>query len=130
MTLEDQIRKIPHITNLGLALVDYVRSIQPGEFSLESRSWIYRPANFVTFEVHYQRASNIALSLRGGTKEFDPYDILPLTYHRGGAYSLCRIEHPNQLEAASYYICRALEIYRRGRRRSHTTERRVKVTRA
>ena len=84
MTIEQEIQQLRSISSIGLALVAFTRAIHPkGDFTLESRSWIYRPDNFVTLEVHFQRANNITLSLRGITTEFEEYPVLPLTSGHG-----------------------------------------------
>src|SRR5438445_795244 len=125
MTIEQEIQQLESISPVGLALVAFARAIHPtGDFVLESRSWIYRPDNFVTFDIHFQRANNITLSLRGGTSEFDEYPLLPLTIGMGHVYSRCKIERADQLDAASYYIRRALELYQRGRSRPHKKQKR------
>ena len=126
MAIQDEILKLRSISNTGLALVDFVRSIHPkGDFSQETKSWVYRPDNFVVFDIHYQRANSITLSLRGSPSEFQHYEILPLSLGMGHVYSRCKIENPNQLDAASYYIRRALELYKRGRTRPHKEEKRI-----
>ena len=44
MTIQDEILKLRSISNTGLALVDFVRSIHPkGDFSRKSKSCVYRP---------------------------------------------------------------------------------------
>lgn len=127
MALEDQIRNLDKIDRIGLALLDFVRAIHPGEFELKGNSWIYRPDNFVTMDVHWQRANNLTLSLRGAPKEFDVRDCLPLSYGMGRVYSRCKIERPDQLDAASSYIRRALELYQRGRSRPITHPRTIEI---
>ena len=117
MTLEDDIKKLKGITRVGFSLVDFIRSIHPGEFQLEGNYWVYRPDNFVTIDVHWKRANNITLSLRGAPTEFVTHAGSPLTYGMGNVYSRCKIERADQLDAASYYIRRALELYQRGRSR-------------
>ena len=125
MTVEDEILKLRFISRIGLALIDFIQSIQPiGNFQFESNSWVYRPNNFVAFDIHYQRANNITLSLRGQPNEFDHYTSLPIYAGRGN-YSRCKIESSNQLDAAAYYIRRALELYNRGRTRAIRSEKRI-----
>jgi hypothetical protein len=78
---------------------------------------------FLIFIIKGQK--NITLSLRGSPSEFDRYEILPLSIGMGRVYSRCKIEKPNQLDAASYYIRRALELYKRGRSRPYKKEIRI-----
>ena len=126
MSLEAEIQQLPSISQLGLALSAFVRAIHsPGEFVHEGRSWVYRPDNFVTFDIHYQRARNITLSLRRAPTEFEQIPSLPLTAGMGYVYSRCKIERADQLDAAAYYIRRALELYSRGRSRELKKEVRI-----
>ena len=84
MTLEQEIRKLSGIDTIGHALMDFVVAIHPGgSFVQEERSWVYRPDNFVVFYVHFQRANNITLSLRGAPHEFDQHSCLALDYGMG-----------------------------------------------
>jgi len=123
MSLKDEIEKIPELKNIGLALVDYAVSLFHGiEFEQSGTRWVARPKNYVTFEVHWKRAKNIAISLRGNPSEFLAFDELPLKQGMAG-YSECKITNQSQLAAASTYIRRAAEIYQRGRDRERTTPR-------
>lgn len=123
MSLKDEIEKLPELKNIGLALVDYTLSLFKGlEFKQTGNRWVARPMNYVTFEVHWKRAKNIALSLRGNPSEFIAHEELPLKQGMAG-YSECKITNHSQLAAASAYIRRAAEIYKRGRERDRTTPR-------
>jgi len=127
MSLEDEISKLDGIRHVGLALLDFSRSILKGNFELEGNYWVYRPDNFVTFDVHWKRANNITLSLRGAPSEFEALDCLPLKTGMGGVYSRCKIERADQLDAAASYIRRALELYQRGRSRDLKHPRRIET---
>ena len=71
MTIEEEISKITELKHMGLALVQFATSlIESNKFELSERRWVARPHNFVTFEVHWQRAKNISLSLRGNPAEY------------------------------------------------------------
>jgi hypothetical protein len=126
MSLSQEIGNLDGIAPLGHALVEFVTAIHPGgTFEREGKSWVYRPDNFVVFDVHYQRANNLTLSLRGAPREFETHADLPLIYGMGRVYARCKIESADQLDAAAYYIRRALELYKRGRSRPALTEVRV-----
>jgi len=85
-------------------------------FSMKSNRWVAEP-NLVTFDVHWKRAKNIALSLRGNPEEFQHSELLAIKPGMGG-YSECTITHVGQLAAAASYVSRAAEIRRRGRNRT------------
>ncbi|WP_434148693.1 hypothetical protein ACR2R6_15685 [Methylocaldum gracile subsp. desertum] len=117
MSLEEEISKVTELKHVGLALLQYVQSLVEGtEFQAHERRWVARPHNFVTFEVHWQRARNITISLRGNPSEFIQFSELPLKGGMAG-YSECKVTSTNQLRAASSYIARAAELYKRGSRR-------------
>ncbi|MGB7541253.1 MAG: hypothetical protein WBM28_04455 [Burkholderiales bacterium] len=119
--LENEISKITELEHVGLALVQFAKSLVPGTSFEQSEGgrWIARPRNFVTFEIHWQRVRNIALSLRGNPTEFLPHEELPLKAGMGG-YAECRITSVRQLAAASSYISRAAEISLKGATRVRT----------
>ena len=119
-TIESEIDQLRGITNIGRALVDFARSLRPGEFHLEGKRWVFRPDNFVTMSIHCTRANNLSLSLRGAPSEYDQSDKLKLNSGMGHVYAECKIERRDQLAAAASYIERAHEIYRRGRGRTPT----------
>lgn len=120
MSLEEEIAKVPELGYVGLALVQFARSLAEGtEFQSHDRRWVARPHNFVTFEVHWQRASNIALSLRGNPSEFIQMPELPLRAGMAG-YSECKVTSARQLHAACSYVARAGELYQRGAQRVRT----------
>ena len=99
-----------------MALVQFAESLFPKcRFIKKTNRWVADP-NFVTFDIHWKRAKNVALSLRGDPTEFDQAAVLPLKRGMGG-YSECTVTNPAQLAAAASYISRAAEIYSRGRTR-------------
>jgi len=117
--IQNEMKKLGPLADIGAALVAYAESIADGgKFELSGNRWVVRPNNFVTFEPHYQRALNIAVSLRGNPNEFAKLPELPLKEGMAG-YSECSITQANQLAAAAFYIRRAHELYHRGRSRTH-----------
>src|SRR5438128_324477 len=103
MTIDEEMKQLPTLEIVGLALAQFARSLHPkdkslgplthiyrdgrppfteqgypkGEFILHGNKWVYDP-NFVTFTLHYTRKKNITLSLRGHPSKFKQQDILPL----------------------------------------------------
>ena len=117
--IQDEMKKLGALAEVGVALVIYAESIADGgKFELSGNRWVVRPNNFVTLEPHYQRALNIAVSLRGNPSEFAEFQELSLKEGMAG-YSECSITKPSQLAAAAFYIRRAYELYQRGRNRMH-----------
>ncbi len=114
--LETEIAKIPELKEVGVALVLFARSLFPGlRFDANAQGrFVAKPDNFVTFTVHWQRAKNITVTLRGNRDEFLPFEELPLKPDMAG-YSAFKLTEIKQLAAASFYIRRAAEIYQAGR---------------
>ena len=120
--IQNEMKKLGTLADVGAALVAYAESIADGgKFELSGNRWVVRPNNFVTFEPHYQRALNIAVSLRGNPSEFAELSELPLKEGMAG-YSECSITKPSQLAAAAFYVRRAHELYQRGRNRTHKNQ--------
>ena len=120
--IQDEMKKLGALSEVGAALVAYAESIAgDSKFELSGNRWVLRPNNFVTFEPHYQRVLNIAVSLRGNPDEFAEFPELPLKEGMAG-YSECSITNPNQLAAAAFYVRRANELYKRGRSRAHRNQ--------
>ena len=114
--LETEIAKIPDLKETGVALVQFAKSLFPGlkfEANAQGR-FVASPDNFVTFSVHWQRAKNITITLRGNPEEFLPFGELVLKPDMGG-YSSFKVTKIGQLAAAAFCIRRAAEIYRAGR---------------
>jgi hypothetical protein len=62
MTIEDEMSKLPTLQHVGLALVQFVYSLQGGSFQKKTE-WIYRP-NFIALAVRRSRTEKIVLSLQ------------------------------------------------------------------
>ena len=120
--IHEEIQKLHSLANVGMALVEYAQSLFPG-LSLRANSqgrYVASPENFVTFSIHYQRTSNITVTLRGNPDEFLSYPELPLKPDMNG-YSSFKLTEVGQLAAASAHIRRAAEIFSRGRERQPKT---------
>jgi len=117
--IEDEISKIPELQGVGLALVEFSRSLFPGtKFTTNAQGrHVASPDNFVTFTVHWQRAKNITVTLRGNPEEFLPFSELQLQPDMAG-YSSFRLTRVDQLAAAAFFVRDAAELYRAGRVRS------------
>ncbi|MCJ8500132.1 hypothetical protein, partial [Desulfatitalea alkaliphila] len=124
MGVREDISRLPNLKNVGLALIDYVESLQPGiTFSKKGKRWV-PSENFVTFTIQFVRSKKIVISLRGNPDEFLEFEDLPLKEGMGyGAYSECHLESPKQLPAISMHIKNAYDIYCKGvlRRKKHPT---------
>ena len=114
--LEQEMSHLPELKEVGLALIQFARAQFPG-LSFEANSqgrYVAAPDNFVTFSVHWQRAKNITVTLRGNPDEFLAFEELSLKPDMGG-YSSFKVTEVGQLAAAAFCIRRAAEIYRAGR---------------
>ena len=96
---------------IAITLSRYAESLAPGgEFIKEGRKWIYRPNNFVTFEVQPRKAG-ILITMRGGPEQFRPRaEAHGLLIEYGNldrdrsAYSRYPVRNPGQLLAAAQFI--------------------------
>jgi len=111
MTLEEELKNIPKLTEIGLALAQFAASLTEGEFIHEKKKWVYRQDNFIAFTIQYARAKNIAISLYGNHRDFTKDSILEIYSGRSYNYIECRVTEPRQLAAAANYIQRAFELY-------------------
>ena len=71
MSLEEELKNMPKLTAIGLALAQFAASLTQGEFIHEEKKWVYRTANFIAFTIQYARAKNITLSLYGNWRDFE-----------------------------------------------------------
>ncbi len=111
MTLDEELQRIPELTNIGRALVDFTMSLTDGHFVREGKSWVYRPPNFVTLSVQHARAQNIALSLYGNWHSIERSPLLPIYAGRNYMWVRCTIDSPRQLAAACRYIEQAFMLH-------------------
>ena len=125
--IESALSQLEAITRVAGGLVDYALALDP----LNSLEWdgsrhVARPNNFVTFVVHHKRANNLTVTLRGKPSEFEQQSGLEIKADQNG-YSLFKLERPDQLAAASWYIRRAFELFNRGRSRTPKTQKTIEV---
>ena len=106
MKIEEAMLKLPTLKHVGLALVEFVYSLERGVFVLKETDWIYEPTNFVAFGFPKRRPEQIRLQFR---QPFPDYiskadqKILPL-YDGRFHHFKCLITTPRQLACATRYI--------------------------
>lgn len=108
-------RALGALAPVAEALVLYARSLGATEFIKKGQRFVGQP-NFVTFEVHHQRANNLTISLRGNPSEFLADENLPARKSQNG-YSEIKVTAPEHLRAAANHIHQARIVYDRGRTR-------------
>lgn len=119
LNISDELTELDGINHCGFALLQYaVTLIENGSFIHKNGKWICKE-NFVTFQVHHKKTNNIRVSLRGYPTEYQEYSELLLKQGMKG-YSEFVFEDTTQLFAASSYIRRALQLYKKGSRREHS----------
>ena len=106
MTIEDEILKLPSLKHVGLALVEFVYSLEKGTFVQKTTDWIYEPSHFVAFGFPKKRPEQIRLQFRQFHPQYlDKADqqLLPL-YE--GRFNHCKslITTPRQLACSAKYI--------------------------
>ena len=128
MTLDEELQRIPKLTSVGRALVQFTMSLTKGNFVREGKLWVYRPPNFVTFCVQHARAQTIALSLCGNWRKFEADPVLYLSGGRNTMWVRCIIDSPRQLAAASSYIEHAFKVHSQSPRQKWKYKARVRGT--
>jgi hypothetical protein len=116
-TIQEELLELPIIGEAFIHILDFISSLESGEFVKEGTQWVYRPRNFITITIHSQQARNVTVCLRGNPQEFAQFEYLPLRSALAG-YSRYKMEEINQLDAALCYIRRAHELSLRGRSRT------------
>ena len=104
-TLESEMLKLPTLKHVGLALVEFVYSLEKGSFVQKTTEWVYEPSKFVAFGFP-KRTEQIRLQFRPinpvWEKEVDK-KILPLFAGRFNHWK-CLITSPRHLAHAAKYI--------------------------
>ena len=113
MTIEAEIRQLPNLKHIGLALVEFVYSLQKGSFKKKKSEWVYDP-NFVAFTIRYKRAEKIHLHISTYPTEIEDRTILPLYAGRWPDYMRCEITSARQLACAARYIEASYSEWHRG----------------
>ena len=102
MSIENEIERLTDLKHVGLALLQFSRSLRPGEFKKKSAAWIYFP-NFVGFEVRYKRVQRLNLLVRPVPMTPEVQKVLTL-YAGPQSYRRAEIGSARQLAAACIYI--------------------------
>ena len=63
MTVEDEMLRLGELKHVGMALLQFARSLAPGEFSKKTNAWIYSD-NFVGFEIRVTRVKKLNVLVR------------------------------------------------------------------
>jgi len=103
MTIEAEMLQLGDLRHVGMALLEFARSLSAGEFVKTGAAWIYRPNNFVGFEIRYKRTKKLNVLTRPVGVPDDIKQILrnwrgPLGYLR------LEVDSPRKLGAACVYI--------------------------
>jgi hypothetical protein len=113
MTIEAEIRQLPNLKHVGLALVEFVHSLQKGSFEKKKSEWIYS-SNFVAFTIRYKRIEKIDLHISTYPSEIEDRRTLPLYAGRWPDYMRCEITLSRQLACAARYIEASHSAWHRG----------------
>ena len=105
MNIEDEIERLTDLKHLGMALLQFSRSLRPGTFKKKRAAWIYSP-NFVGFEIRYARVQRLNILVRPVPMPPDIQTMLAgLDLHCGPySYGRAEISNARQLSAACIYI--------------------------
>lgn len=102
MNIEDEIERLTDLKHIGMALLQFSRTLHPGEFKKKSNAWIYSP-NFVGFEIRYKRAQRLNILVR--PVQMPPGIQRMLTLRAGPLdYTRAEISSARQLSAACAFI--------------------------
>ncbi|SRR5713226_2075803 len=112
-TIEAEMRQLPNLKHVGLALVEFVYSLQKGSFEKKTTEWVYSP-DFVAFTVRYKHTEKIHLHISSYPREIEDRAILPLYAGRWLHYMRCEITSARQLACAARYIEASHATWHRG----------------
>jgi hypothetical protein len=102
MTIEDEMNELGELQHVGMALLQFARSLSPGEFTKKSNAWIYSN-NFVGFEIRFRRVTKLNVLVRPTRV---PEDVKAILRCWAGprSYGRLEIDSARQLGAACIYI--------------------------
>jgi hypothetical protein len=109
--MDEDFRRAGPMDVIAVALSRFAESLLPGQFVREGQRWVYRPNNFVTFQVQPRKAG-VLLTLRGYPAAFrERAEAFGLKdEHVNGlgrdrsSYSRYPVRKPGQLLAAAQFI--------------------------
>jgi hypothetical protein len=117
MTIKEEMSQLPTLKHVGIALVEYVGSLQTGSFTRKKTEWVYS-FGLVAFRIQYKKVEKLCVSLKEYPKDIEISDadwkVLPLHEGRWKSYSRFEITSPRQLACATHYIESCYRIWRRG----------------
>jgi len=118
-TIEDEMLQLGDLQHVGMALLQFARSLAPGEFVKTGAAWIYRPNNFVGFEIRYKLTQKLNVLVRPVRVPGEVKQVLrnwkgPLGYLR------LEVDSPRKIGAACVYIEASCKKGVSRRRRSRT----------
>ena|SRR6266496_6012199 len=102
---EQMLLRLPTLKHVGLALVQFARSLHPnGEFALKDNEWIYKP-NFVAFYFYKKKEAIRMFITNKCWQQINKGDEYVCRLYEGkfGTYS-CDISSPRHLGPAVRYI--------------------------
>lgn len=102
MTIEEEIDQLGELRHVGMALLQFSRSLFKGDFKKKSEAWIYSP-NFVAFEIRFRRTQKFYIQVRRVSVPPEVSKVLP-RYHGRLTYSRAEIKTARQLGAACAHI--------------------------
>jgi hypothetical protein len=102
-TIESEMLHLVDLQHVSMALLQFARSLSGGEFVKAGAAWIYRPNNFVGFEIRFKRTKKLNVLTRPVRVSDDVKELLrnwkgPLGYLR------LEVDSPRKLGAACMYI--------------------------
>ena len=74
MTIDAEMLQLGDLRHVGMALLEFARSLSAGEFVKTGSAWIYRPNNFVGFEIRYRRVKKLNVLARPIRVPDEPVD--------------------------------------------------------
>jgi hypothetical protein len=104
--IEDEMLKLPTLKHIGLALVQFVYSLEKGDFILKETDWVFSPARFIAFGFPKRGGEQIRIQFRQFYPQYlDKKDEHILKLHDGRFHHFkCFITEPRQLACAAKYI--------------------------
>jgi hypothetical protein len=102
MTIEDELLRLGELQHVGMALLQFSRTLMPGEFTKKSRAWLH-DRNFVGFEIRFIRVKKLNVLVRP-TRVPDEVKTILKCYAGPMSYGRIEVVSARQLAAACAYI--------------------------
>ena len=106
MTIEDKMLRLPTLKYVGLALVQFVHSLQKGEFVQKETEWVFEPSRFVAFGFPKRGGEQIRMQFRQFLPPYinDKDERILKLYDGRFHHFKCLITEPRQLACAAKYL--------------------------